>query len=140
VRRLASLAVLAVGLAACGGSGGSKSSLKMTFGLSGGTMMPYSITIAPNRAVTAQGNPPFGKPAGNEDVLVILTSATEAELSGLVQNGVAKLRSEQCPGTSPDESSMFITALGRTVTVRGGCEPGFTTLWGKLARAVGLHQ
>jgi len=122
VRRLTLLAVLALGLAACGGSG--TQNLKITFGLSGGTMRPYSVTIAPGGAVTTTGLP-YGKPKP-------VTSGKDAELSGLVRKGFADFKNDQCPGTFPDESAMFITALGRTITVRGSCEPGFTQLWNSL--------
>jgi hypothetical protein len=129
MRRLSLLAVLVLGLAACGGSGASKSTLKITFGTSGGTMVPNSVTIAPDGVVTRTGSPPAR-----------LTSAENAKLSGLVQSSFSKLRSEECPGTFPDESAAFITALGRTVTVRGSCEPEFTKLWGSLGSAVVYHH
>jgi hypothetical protein len=128
VRRLALLAVLAFGLAACGGSGAQKN-VKITFGRSGGTILPYSVTIAPDGAVTATGaNPPSGK----------LTSAQAAELSARVRSDLPGLKSESCPGTFPDESAMFVTALGKTVTVRGTCEPGFTKLLSSFAKTLGV--
>jgi hypothetical protein len=127
VRRLVLLFVLALGLAACGGSGASKSTVKITLGRSGGTIVPWSITIHPGGAVTGLGPSPKSIP-----------SSEDAKLSDLVRNGFAGLKSEQCAGTFPDESATFITALGRTVTVRGTCEPGFTKLWNKLVSALGL--
>ena len=127
MRRLAVLAVFALGLAACGGSGASKGTLKITLGRSGGTMVPYSITIHPGGAVTGLGPSPKS-----------ITTAEDAKLSDLVRNGFPNLKSEQCAGTFPDESATFITALGKTVTVRGACEPGFTKLWNALVRALGL--
>ena len=45
-------------------------------------------------------------------------------------------KSEQCPGTSDEYYPLFITALGKTVTVRGACEPGFTKLWYALFDAL----
>jgi hypothetical protein len=132
VRRLTLLALLALGLAACGGSSASKGTVKITFGRSGGLIVPYSVTIAPGGAVTTQGNPPV-KPKS-------LPSAKDVELSGLVRDGFGKLKSEQCPGTFPDEASQFITAMGKTVTVRGTCEPGFTKLWDSLTGALGLNS
>lgn len=132
MRRLTFLAVLALGLAACGGSGASKETLKITLGRNGGLIVPYSVTIAPGGAVTTQGNPPV-KPKS-------LTSAKDVELSGLVRSEFGKLKSEQCPGTFPDEAAQFITAMGKTVTVRGTCEPGFTQLWNELTTALGLNS
>jgi hypothetical protein len=123
MRRLAVVAVLVLGLAACGGgSGASKRPLKITLGLSGGSIRPYSVTIAPDGAVTETGAPP-AKPTP-------LTSAQEAKLSAFVRSSFPNLKSKRCKG-------MFVTALGRTVTVAGGCDPGFTKLWDKLTAAVG---
>src|SRR3954451_25115589 len=107
VRRLMLFAVLVVGLAACGGSAAQKD-LKIVFGKSGGTMRPYSITIARGGAVTADMEFVTG-------VRKSVTSAQDAELSRLVRTGFANLKSEQCAGTFPDESAPFITALGKTV-------------------------
>jgi hypothetical protein len=58
----------------------------------------------------------------------------------LVRNGFPSLKSEQCAGTFPDESAEFLTAFGKTVTVRGDCEPGFTKLWGSLGSAVAFYH
>lgn len=92
--------------------------------------MPYSVTIATDGSVISTGNPPVTPKS--------LTNAKDAEVSGHVRSSLPNLTSEQCAGTFPDESEMFITALGKTVTVRGGCEPGFTLLWGELTNALGL--
>jgi len=92
-------------------------------------MVPWSVTIAPDGSLTTQGSPP-AKPKS-------LTSAKDAELSRLVRSDFAKLKSEQCAGTFPDESGMFITALGKTVSVRGDCENGFNNVWNELAFTLG---
>ena len=124
--------VLVLGLAACGGSGVSKDALTIKVGRTGGLIVPYAITIAPGGAVTTAGNPP-AKP-------VSLSSAQDEELSRLVRAEIGKLKSLQCGKTFPDEASMFITALRKTVVVRGNCEPGFTKLFYKLTNALGLNQ
>jgi hypothetical protein len=134
VRRLSLLALLALGLAGCGGSGASQHTLKITLGRSGGTMVPYSVTIAPGGEVTIEGGVPGALAP------MPITSSEDARLSGLVRNGLPKLNSEQCAGTFPDASGQFITALGKTVTVRGTCEPAFTSLWDALTNALGLNQ
>jgi len=100
------------------------------FGSSGGTMVPYAVTYSASGAVLATGR------SGID--LSPLSSAQDQRLSSLVQNGLDKLKSESCPGTFPDESALFITALGKTITVRGSCEPGFTKLWNALAKSRGL--
>jgi hypothetical protein len=124
VRRLFLIAVLALGLAACGGAGSSNKAVKIAFGWTGGTMFPVSFTIAPSGAVTENSHPPVKATQ--------LSSAEVVKLSGLVRAAFPGLKSEQCPGSFPDESSMYITALGKTVTVRGTCEPGFTKLFNEL--------
>ena len=124
MRRLVVLSVLALGVAACGGSGAPKGTLKITFGTSGGTMIPTSVTIAPDGTVI-HVSAATGGPAS-------ISSAEDVKLSGLVRDGLPNLTSQSCPGTFPDESAKFITALGKTVTVRGTCEPAFTKLWKTL--------
>ncbi len=114
-----------LGLAACGGSGGSKGGIKITFGTSGGTMVPSSITISPSGAITRTGGSQVGPQA--------ISGSEAATLSDLVRKDFPKLKSENCPGTFPDESAQFITALGKTITVRGTCEPAFTNLWTSLS-------
>jgi hypothetical protein len=131
VRRLTLLAVLVLGLAACGGSGASQDTLKISFGRSSGLIVPYTVTIARDGTVTTDGSPPVAPKS--------LTSDEDAKLSGLVRDAFGSLKSRQCPGTFPDEASQFITAMGKTVTVRGTCEPGFTKLWNSLTNALGLN-
>ena len=137
MRRLALIAVLALGLAlglaACGGSGAPKDALKIKFGRTGGMIVPYVITIAPDGAVTATGNPPVTPPTS-------LTSAQVETLSRQVRNGIGKHTNLQCAHTFPDEASNFITALGKTVAVRGMCEPGFTQLFDALTNALQRNQ
>ncbi len=125
IRRLALLVVLALGLVACGTSGASN--VKITFGTRGGTLVPFSATIASDGAVTS---------TGVRKVSLKLPGSVDAKLSGLVRTGLPSVKSEQCPGTFADESAYFITALGKTVTVRGTCEPNFDHLWSTLASAL----
>lgn len=133
VRRLTLLAVLVLGLAACGGSGVPKDALKIKFGRLGGLIVPYAITIAPDGKVTAAGNPPVKPPTS-------LTSAQVGKLSGLVRDGIGKLKSLQCAHALPDEATYFITALGKTVSVHGTCKPDFTKLLDALTNELGLNQ
>jgi hypothetical protein len=134
VRRLTLIAVLALGLAACGGgSGGSKDTLQIKFGRTGGMIMPYEITIAPDGTVSARGNPPNTLPKS-------ITSAQDEDLSGQVRDEIGKLTSLSCPKTFPDEAASFITAAGKTVTVRGTCEPAFQTLFNALTNALHLNE
>jgi hypothetical protein len=99
----------------------------MRFGTNGGTMVPVYYDIAPNGDVATTDSPHAGA----------ITSREVSKLSGLVRAAFPGLKSEQCPGSFPDESSMYITALGKTVTVRGSCESAFTKLYNELT--VGLR-
>lgn len=118
-------------LAACGGSGAPKDAIKIAIGRQGG-MVPYQVTILPGGTVKATGVPP-SKPKA-------LTSAQDETFSLRVKHELGNYKSLYCGHTFPDEASYFITALGRTVAVRGSCEPGFTKLWSDLANAVGLNS
>jgi hypothetical protein len=136
VRRLAVIAVLALGLAACGGgSSAPKNGLKIVFGRTGGSIFPYQVTIAPDGKVTAQGA------VGNTSPLPkSLTSAQVETLSSQVRSTIGELTTLQCSHTSPDEASSFITALGKTVSVRGNCEPRFLHLFYALTNAIGVSS
>jgi hypothetical protein len=127
---LAACGILVVGLAGCGGSGGAKNGITITLGRSGG-LVPYEITIKPTGEVTTKGQPPAEPTA--------LTSAQEEKVSKLVHDTFNALESKQCPGTFPDEVTYSITAMGKTVTVRGDCEPGFTKLRDELTTDLGLN-
>jgi hypothetical protein len=118
-------------LAACGGSGASKDAVKITIGRTGG-MVPYAITILPGGTLKTTGVPP-AKPTA-------LTSAQDETFSLRVKHELGSYQTLLCGHTFPDEASYFITALGRTVAVRGSCEPGFTKLWDDLANALGLNS
>lgn len=98
-------------------------------------MVPYSATIASNRKVTAR-TVPSGHNSGLPVTPRVITNAEGATLSRLVRSSLPNLKSVQCAGTFPDESTAFVTALGKTVKVRGTCEPAFTRLWTELSNAV----
>ncbi|MDX6481043.1 MAG: hypothetical protein QOG85_1553 [Gaiellaceae bacterium] len=95
-------------------------------------IMPYTVTIAPDGTVTATGNPPVAAPAS-------ITSAQAEDLSQQVRDQLGKLTGIQCGGTLPDAAANFITALGKTVTVRGDCEPRFNKLFAALTNALNPH-
>jgi hypothetical protein len=130
VRRLTLLVVLALGLAACGGSG--TSNVKITFGGTVGAMAPerWAVTISPRGAVATTGEIGGTWPKA-------LTSAQEADLSRLVQNDLPNIKSRRCrsfPG-----ARKFVKARGRTVWMRGDCDARFWTFWDKLIKASGFQ-
>lgn len=106
--------------------------MRIAFGLGGGNMVPFQVTIEPTGRVRATGSM---VPRRHR-----LSRAKVVSLSTLVRHAFASgLRSRQCQGTNPDVGSHYIRARGRTVTVHGGCEPRFQRLWHTLAAAVGLR-
>lgn len=125
------LAAVAAGLAACGGSSASTKPTRIEFGIAGGNIAPYRVTIEPTGRVRASGS----MRANPRD----LSRAEIASLSRLVRNDFSTgLTSRRCRGTNPDFASRFIRAENRTVTVHGSCEPRFERLWNTLARSVGI--
>jgi hypothetical protein len=131
VRRIIVLAALLGGGCACGSSAASTTH-RIEFGVAGGNLVPYQVTIEPTGRVRTSG------PV--ETKVRRLSHAKVVSLSRLVRAGFAAgLKSRLCPGTNPDVGSNFIHAYGRTVRVHGSCEPRFHRLWNTLAQAVGLH-
>jgi hypothetical protein len=131
VRRVVVLVLSAVALVACGASAASARPQRIVFGLGGGNIVPFRVTIAANGHVHATGSI---RPKRRR-----LSHAKVASLSRLVRREFTGLRSRRCAGTNPDVGSDFIHAFGRTVTVQGSCEPRFHRLWSTLAAAVGLR-
>lgn len=107
--------------------------MRIVFGIGGGNIASWQVTIEPTGQVRQSG--------GVLDVRRRpLSHAKVVSLSGLVRRDFAAgLKSRQCSGTLPDFGAHFVRAAGRTVTVRGRCEPRFQRLWSTLARAVGLR-
>jgi len=134
MRWIAVLAVSAAAVAACGASAASTQAMPMRiqFGLGGGNMVPFQVTIEPTGRVRATGSI---RPKRRQ-----LSRTKVASLSGLVRHEFATgLKSRECRGANPDVGSDFIHAAGRTVSVHGTCEPRFQRLWNTLAAAVGLR-
>ena len=106
--------------------------MRIQFGLGGGNMVPWQVTIEPTGRVRSTS---FMRPRRRR-----LSQAKVASLSRLVRHAFASgVRSRLCAGVNPDVGSDFIHAAGRTVSVHGNCEPRFTKLWDSLAQAVGLR-
>jgi hypothetical protein len=117
------------------GSGATPASL--AFGRAGGNIQPFTITIAKDGSVTATG--PV-KPLRKE-----VSASALARLGALVstQHFFSLSRRVNCAGSLPDFAYRFITVQTatalRTVLVRGGCRPGFNTLYAALSAAVGTR-
>jgi hypothetical protein len=134
VRRLAVLAVLALGLAACGSSGSSATpadAFRVTFGVAGGNIAPWTVVIRPDGVVTTRRST-------HATVDGRLSPAKRARLFRDVHDAFASgLRSRRCPGTLPDVATSYIAAEHHIARVHGACEPEFTGLWNELVRASG---
>jgi hypothetical protein len=132
MRRIIVLAALLAGVCACGSSAASTTPHRIVFGMAGGNMVPWQITIEPTGRVRSDGTL---TPKRRQ-----LSHARVVSLSRLVRSGFAAgMKSRLCPGTNPDVGSEFVHAYGRTVRVHGRCEPRFQRLWDTLAQAVGLR-
>ena len=122
-------ALVAVGVALAAASAASASP-RYAFGRAGGNIAPFTVTIAPTGRVAVTGPARVGR-----------TTLTAAQLSALATI-VARLAGlparTLCTGSLPDFASQFVTAGGRTVSVRGSCSPRFTRTWNALASAVRL--
>lgn len=136
----ASVVALAAGLTSCGVSKKAATVVstaaesrprRIVFGIGGGNLIPFRITLEPDGRVRHSG--PM-RPRRHH-----LSRAEVVSLFRLVRVDLRDgLTSRQCSGTNPDVGSRFIRGLGRTITVHGSCEPRFTRLWRMLAQAVGL--
>ena len=127
MRWLFFIAVLSLGLVACGSSGSKPAvhGVPVTFGTEGGNMVPFTIKISATGAVSGTLR------TTKSHVAAAVTAAANTDFSGV--------SNRQCAGTLPDVTSRFVTIGGRSVTVHGGCEPAFEKLWGKLTAAVGIR-
>jgi hypothetical protein len=126
VRKLGMLLAFAVALVACGST--PVANTRIVFGISGGNIAPYRVTIQPTG--TVEITTPLGDNPRRQ-----LAPARVRELANEIQQ--AHLASRTCPGVLPDVASRYIRVGGHTVTVHGSCEPGFRDVWSDLARAVG---
>lgn len=122
------LFLIALGLAAAASGSSASVHTPIVFGLGGGNMVPYQVTIQPNGVVRHDGSVHVGR--------THLPATTVRRLRSEIAS--AHLSTRECPGVLPDVGSEYIRVGGRTVRVHGSCEPSFTRVWNSLARAVGL--
>ena len=118
------LAAFTAALAACGGSA-AVTRAPIVFGITGGNIPPYRVSIEPDGTVRG---------AGHRQIPPARVRRLQQEIEQ------AHLTSRRCDGTLPDVASRYIRAAGRMVTVHGACEPSFERVWDDLAQAVGLRR
>jgi 3-oxoacyl-(acyl-carrier-protein) synthase len=124
VRRLSVLAVFTAAFAACGGSA-AVTRAPIVFGITGGNIAPYRVSIQPDGTVRG---------AAHRQI----PSARVRRLQQEIEQ--AHLTSRRCNGTLADVASQYISVSGRTVTVHGACEPSFERVWHDLAQAAGVRR
>jgi hypothetical protein len=125
VRRLVVLVAIIVSLAACGSTAVAQTPI--VFGVTGGNIVPYRVSIQPDGSVRAGGTHANPRRRISRARVRVLRLRIER----------ADLASRSCPGVLPDIAGRYIRYGGRTVTVHGTCEPGFERVWNDLTRAVG---
>jgi hypothetical protein len=127
VRRLLVLAALVAVLGACGGGSAPVAGTPIVFGVTGGNIAPYRVTIQPDGKVRID-------PQGTAHRQI--PPARVRQLTSEIRQ--AHLANRSCPGVLPDVASLYIRSGGRTVTVHGGCDAQFQRVWNDLSKAVGL--
>jgi hypothetical protein len=128
VRRLVVLAASVAALAACGPT--AVSHRPIVFGITGGNIAPYRVSIQPNGSVRVSGS------RGSRRRQIAPTRVRQ--LTNEIQR--AHLANRSCAGVLPDVASEYIRVGGRTVTVHGGCEASFLRVWDDLVQGVGLSN
>jgi hypothetical protein len=100
------------------------------FGRSGGSIMPFRISIAVDGTIHATGAaPPHARRLTKLELATLNRVAYET-------NFVALPKTVGCKQTLPDVATEFIRVGGRTTHVHGGCVARFNRLWAALTRAV----
>jgi hypothetical protein len=129
VRRVVGLAGIALALTACGAGTGAVGGGPIVFGIRGGNVLEYRVSIQPNGSVRVKGS---------EAARRRIRPTQARRLRNEIQN--ANLRSVACNGVLPDVARRYLRLDGRAVTVHGECAPSFDRVWDDLAQAVGLHS
>ena len=131
MRRLVAIALAAASLGAVPAAAAPQAAA-FAFGRSGGSIIPFTVTIAGDGSVHIQGPVTAGR-----------TRISAAQLKSLRQLA-ARVRfatlpaQTNCPRTLPDIATTFLRVGGRTVRVHGGCVPRYAKLWAAVAAAVKL--
>jgi hypothetical protein len=126
--RAAVLLAVVLALAACGASAAGPGPTPIAFGITGGNLAPYRVTIQPNGSVRVRGSQRMARRR--------IAPAQVRRLRREIAR--AGLESRRCPGSLPDVAAQYIRSDGRTITVHGSCEPRFQRVWNELVRAVGI--
>ncbi|MGZ4418643.1 MAG: hypothetical protein ACXVRV_10760 [Gaiellaceae bacterium] len=126
MRRVFVLASIAALLAACGST--TAGHTPIVFGITGGNIAPYRVSIEPNGSVRARGSHATHRQQ--------ISPARVRQLRLEIER--ADLASRRCAGALPDIAGRYIRFGGRMYVVHGGCEARFQRVWLDLVRAVGI--
>ena len=116
----------AAAVAACGASAGG--SVPIVFGITGGNLVPYRVTIQPNGSIRASRGWSVRKEILPRQARRLRTEITNAHLT-----------TRMCAGALPDFATNYIQFGGRTFKLHGRCEPRFSRVFGDLVVAVKLR-
>ena len=115
---------------ACGGTTAVHTSTPpIAFGITGGNVVGYRVSIQPDGSIRSTGSA--------RAIRRQITAARLRQLRDEIEH--AHLTSRSCPGVLPDLARQFIRVGRRTVTVHGNCDAAFTRVWRDLARAIALR-
>ena len=132
IRLLGCLAAVAVAAAATAAAGGAASQGGFAFGRTGGSIRPYTVTIAAGGAVRTSG--PITVAQRHLDATKLAALRRLAQRTGFATLPLSK----SCTGTLPDVASTFIRVGSRTVRVHGSCLAAYNRFWLALTQAVRL--
>jgi len=123
------LALLALAAAAIVPSADASAKTGFEFGRSGGSIRPFTVTIATSGRVTAAGAAPEHRATLTKQQLANLNRVA------FVTHFETLPATTSCPGTLPDVAAQSIRVGARTVRVHGSCVSRFNRLWTALNRA-----
>jgi len=123
------VAVVVAAAAGCGGASAAGDS-PIAFGITGGNLAPYQVTIQPNGSVRVRGPERTARRQIPPPRVRRLRRDIER----------AHLSSRRCAGTLPDFAAQYIRLDGRRYTVHGSCEARFQRVWNELLRATAVLQ
>jgi len=118
---------VAAAVAACGASAAGPTPIG--FGVTGGNLAGYRVTIEPNGSVRLRGEPLTFRRQ--------IRPARVRQLRSEIQR--AHLATAICAGSLPDFSTRYIRLGDRRFAVRGRCEVPFNRVFSDLEKAVALR-
>jgi hypothetical protein len=128
--------VVAVVLPFSAMSSSGSTAASFAFGRVGGNIEPFTVTIAADGSVLANGPAqPSKRKVGAADLARVTRVVVAQRFFSLP-------RSTSCPKTLPDFASRFVTVhlhgVSRRVVVHGECSSRFNAVYAALAKAVGI--